>query len=134
MNSTNTETKLYIFLYRPSKKLIQMVSKCDKMIASHLIKNLIIPHKSQLGDLPPCGPKMKKYPFFIKSQKCLKKPKFSTFSFSPGSRLIPNLIHFSFNSDQTLIPKITVQINMFQHILMTRMYTFHNYNCNFSYY
>ena len=79
-----------------------MTSSCDQTIASYLIKNLTIPHNSQLGDLPPCGPKMKKYPFFIKSQKCLKKSKFSTFSPSPGSRLIPNLSDFSFNSGQTL--------------------------------
>ena len=76
------------------------------MIARHLIKNLAISHKSQLGFLPPCGPKMKKYPFFIKSQKCLKKSKFSTFSPSPGSRLIPNLSDFSSNSGLTLYLKL----------------------------
>ena len=58
-----------------------MVSKCDKMIASHLIKNLIIPHKSQLGDLPPCGPKMKKYPFF--GQKVKNASKVKLFNFFP---------------------------------------------------
>ena len=58
-----------------------MVSSCDQTIASYLIKNLTIPYNNQLGDLSPCGPKMKKYPFFY--QKVKNASKVKIFNFFP---------------------------------------------------
>ena len=64
-----------------SQKLTQMVSSCDQMTASHLIKNLTIPYNNQLGDLSPFGPKKKKYPFFY--QKVKNASKVKIFNFFP---------------------------------------------------